>query len=98
MRPVYDKDGVFIGRCNDHMTKPQRRRKEQALHRLLFSIEKEQKEFDRLQKLFPLHIGHTSMTAPYIDRMQREVYNLRSKLGICTDEQLADFHERMINP
>jgi len=95
MRLVYDKDGTVIGSCNDKMTKPQRRRKERALHRLLFELEKEQKEFEAFKKTFPLDVGEHATSTPTIDRMKREAYKLRSKLGICTDEQLEEFHKRM---
>lgn len=94
MRTVYDNEGVVIGLCNDKMTQPQRRRKERALHRLLFMIDKEQKAFDQQCKDFPLHSG-VLRSPSKIQNMTREAYQLRSKLGICNDEKLEEFHKRM---
>lgn len=97
MNKVLNKDGQVCGFQMDGITKPQRRRKERALFRLLFDIEKEQKKFEDMQKAFPLDIGHKSMSAPYIDRMKREAYAIRCKLQIATEEQLESFIERMRN-
>jgi hypothetical protein len=96
MKEIYNMVGQVVGYRMDGITKPQRRRKERALFRLLFDIEKEEELFKLIHKTFSTN-DVKSISAPYIDRMKEEAYNLRRKLSIATDEQLEEFKQRMID-
>jgi hypothetical protein len=95
MQPIYDDDMVILGFYNDKMNKAKKRRTERALFRLLFEIEKEQKEYEKHIKTFPLDYGKMPTSSKKIEQMKMESQNIQRKLGIAREEQLEELIERM---